>query len=242
MGYSGGQQTYTDKPQWFDPLGPSSVGYDKKGKPVQNFNPSGAPQMREGIFNQIDETHPVTTASSHELAGRLAEASNDPGWADAQGNARATIRGDYLNGSPQLDAAMAATRRSQMNAAADSNARQGAQFARNGMTFSTANQQANQANNAAAAAAAGNTEAQARLANYTAERQNQIKGTEQLEAATAAPLNYLENIPNALLNPLATEASLISGLSTGGPIATPSSTIVKKPGTGDYISGALSSY
>lgn len=242
MGYSGGEKKYTDTPQWFDPLGPSSVGYDAKGKPVQNFAPSGAPQMRSNIYNELADVQPVTSAASHALAGKLVDASNDPSWAGAQENARATIRGDYLSGSPQLDAAMASNRRQQLDASADQNARQQSTFAKNGMSFSTANQQAENANTAAAAAAAGNTEAQARLANYTQERSNQIKGTEQLEQATSAPLNYLQNVPSALTNPLASEASLVSGLSTGGPISTPQSTIVKQPGTGDYISGALSSY
>lgn len=242
MTYQGGQKSYKDVPQWYDPLGPTSISYDKNGKPSERYSTTGAVPLRENIFSQVKANQPTVDASTGKLVSSLNTAAEDPGWAAAQDNARKTISGDYLSGSPQLDAAMAATRRSQMNAAADSSARNQANFARGGMSFSTGAQQADQSNRAAAAAAAGGTEAQARLANYEAERQNQIKGADQLQAAQAAPMNYLQNVTSALYNPLATEASLISGLSTGGPVAAPNSTIVKQPGAADYLQGVASAY
>lgn len=242
MNYGGTDKQYTDTPQWYDPLGPSSIDNSKPKKPKQVFDPSGAPQMRTDIFNREKANQPAIDEATGQTVAGLKAAAADPGWTDAQDLARGTIRGDYLHGSPELDSALATTRRAQMNAAADSNARNESQFAHNGMSFSTGDQQAADANTAAAAAAAGQTEAQARLANYEAERGRQEKGVDLLQNATSAPLNYLQNINSALTNPLATEASLISGLSTGGPVMAPSSTIVKQPGIGDYISGALSSY
>ncbi len=242
MAYGGGTTQYTDNPSWNDPLGPTSIAKGKNGKEIDTYSPTGAVEQRADIFSHLNAAKPSIDASTGKVVSGLETAANDPGWAAAQENARATIRGDYLAGSPQLDAAMASNRRQQLDAAADQNARQGAQYARSGMSFSTGNQQAADSNTAAAAAAAGNTEAQARLSNYLNERQNQIKGADQLQTATGAPLNYLQNVTQAQMNPLASEASLVSGLSTGGPVSTPQSTIVKNAGTGDYLQGALSAY
>jgi hypothetical protein len=110
------------------------------------------------------------------------------------------------------------------------------------MNFSTANQQAQAANMAAASARAGETNAATNFTNYQAERQRQSQAPAALQQATDARLNYLGSVPGAYINPLSQEAGLVSGLATGGSVATPQSTLVKQPGVSDYLQGIGSNY
>jgi hypothetical protein len=91
-------------------------------------------------------------------------------------------------------------------------------MAKNGMDFSTASQQAQQAANAAASATAGRTEAEARGQNYLGERANQNAAGSMLQQATSAPLSYLGQVSGAATQPLTQAGNLLSGLSSGGQI------------------------
>lgn len=140
--------------------------------------------------------------------------------------------------------------------AADSAANTASQLARVGQGFSTANQQAAQSGRAAAGAqasqqvadlqnqaqqaaaqmkagAAGNVMG-AQTQNYQAERARQAAGADQLNSALGAPLNYLSQVPSSLMNGVQQQAGIVSGLATGGPVATPQSLVYKQPGVMDY--------
>jgi hypothetical protein len=110
-------------------------------------------------------------------------------------------------------------------------------------------QQNTGANEQAARRNAQQFSTESELGNYNTERNAQRTGASQLEAAYAPVLNYLSQIPNQQLGPTSQLASIIQGLSGGGPIATPNSTIVRQPGVYDYllstigaVSGAASSW
>jgi hypothetical protein len=230
MGESGGTKTYTDTPQWYDPLGPSSV--DANGKQI--FSPTGATGQRKQVFDYLSEYAPMFQQNAGEIARMARTASGDSGWGAASDLARKTIAGDYLNGSPQLDAAMTAMRTRSASDVGNQSARIRDAYSRAGMGWSTGNQQAQEAAAAAAATRAGETEAQARLANYQAERGYQQAAPGLLQAALSAPMDYLSAIPNAYYAPLAQQANLVSGLSSGGQVVAPQSTHVKQPGLMDY--------
>lgn len=231
MACAGKTKKYTDQPAWFDPLGPSSID-PKTGK--QTFTPSGGVEQRKAIFDQLSATRPETQAAAERTAAGLQTAAADPGWAQAADLARRTIAGEYLQGSPQLDAAMAQVRRAGGAQAANAAAQTRSQFARAGMGMSTAHQQAEQATRAAATAATDTAETQARLQNYLSERAAQQAGAGALREATGVPLEYLAAVPEAQRAGLAQEAEIVQGLTGGGQVATPSSTMVKQPGAFDY--------
>lgn len=77
-------------------------------------------------------------------------------------------------------------------------------------------------------------EMDARLKNYGTERAYQQGAGTQAEQANNAPINYLNAIPNAKMGTMQQIAQLVQGLSGGGSIATPNSTIVRQPGVYDY--------
>ncbi len=104
--------------------------------------------------------------------------------------------------------------------AANETARLKSTYGRNGMAFSTAAQQADQAARAAANARASQTNAGAYLQNYLAERGNQNNAVGLLGQATQAPLSYLGQVSNAYASPLTQAGNLLSGLSSGGQVIT----------------------
>ncbi len=258
MGFeTGSNQTYTDKPEYFDPLGTA-----------QNGNPhatqgTGGPEMRANIFDYLGNNAPNYRASAEQLASGLQGAAKDPGFAAGADLARSTIAGDYLGGGPAFKQALsdygagveknlAGLRSASTAEAADTEANLRDRFARSGLGFSTANQQASQSAGAAATARANELESGvreganqyttgAKLNNYAAERQAQKAGVDQLGAAVGQPLEYLSQVPTAYLSPESQAAQIIAGLAGSGQIATPQSTIVKKPGALDYTSAILGS-
>ena len=206
----------TDTPQWHDPLGPTDS--------------TGAHTQRSRIFDYLSSTAPQTATDATAFADRSRVAANDPGFAEAQALARRTMAGEFLNGSPQLDAALAGVRSRANAETADTATRIRGGFARNGMQFSTANQQAQQSNQAATTARSNEVEASARLQNYLSERALQAAAPGALAAAHSAPLNYLSGISSAGLDPLSKQAAIVAALAGGGQIATPSTAVYKDSG------------
>lgn len=236
MGLEGGTSTKTDKPQWYDPLGPASIGANGQ----QTFTTTGGVPLRDQVFNYLgNATNSLQNNASH-LNAMGASAAADPGFTSAAALARRNINGDYLHGSPEFDAAMNAARTRTMADASDADARIQQQYGRAGMGWSTANQQARQANRSATAARAGETEAAARGANYMAERANQNAGAGQLQSALSTPMSYLSQANTNTLGPLSQAASIIQGLSGSGSVATPNSMVMKTPGALDYLSSGTS--
>lgn len=238
MGCGGGTTTKTDKPQWFDPLGPASID-PKTGK--QTFTTTGGVPLREQIFDYLGPLTDKLQNNAGNIAAGYQSAASDPGYLAAAENARKTISGDYLSGSPQFDAAMNAARTRTMADASDADARIQQQYGRAGMGWSTANQQARQASRAATAARAGETEAAARGQNYQLERERQTQGADMLAKAQGIPLEYLSKTNEAYTQPLSQIAQLVQGLSGQGQLATPNSMTMKQPGALDYLSTGITS-
>jgi hypothetical protein len=257
MGFCGEDKQYTDKPQWFDPLGPRNVNG------VPTHTPTGGPELRDNLFKQMQDWSPAMNESGRQLAGGLQAAAGDSGWGEAADVARRTISGEYLGGAPQFNEALGnyrnqvgkaaqAVKQSALAGAADSSADLASRYARSGLGFSTANQQAAQSAKAAGTAranelaaglekGAADFEAGARVQNYGQERLAQRQGATQLQEAVGQPLQYLSAIPQAYMQPLAQQGQLVTGLSGGGPIATPNSTIVRQPGIYDYALSTVGS-
>lgn len=202
-------------PQWYDPLGPSSV--DSKGR--QKFEPSGAVEQRRAIFSDFNKMRGDLRNSP--TADAAAQAAANPGWSAAGDLATRTLRGDYLNGSPALDDALGKMRAATVAEGANNAADQRSQFARNGLSFSTANQQAQNNATTAGTASANAAEAGARANNYMAERQLQTQAPQMLEQATSQPLNYLQLQDMAKLIPLSQMAQIIAGLAGQGQVIKP---------------------
>jgi hypothetical protein len=254
MGFCGEDKKYTDKPQWFDPLGPSKGGRHK---------PTGAPEMRNDIFNSLKtDVTPRGNALVGDAIGAAQQAANHPGFDDAANLATRTIRGDFLNSNPYLDKALDSSRnrletgltgvrRKSMADLAGAQAGARSNFARSGLSYSTAQTQGDQANKAAMLAGLGGaesdaraameaTDAQSRLANYQSERGAQERAPAMLEMATGTPLNYLSALPQLNALPAQQAAQIIQGLAGNGQIATPQSTITRQPGVVDYALGFTS--
>lgn len=236
MGLEGGTSTKTNVPQWYDPLGPASIG--PKGQ--QTFTTTGAIPQRDQIFDYLGNATNQLQSNAQNINAMGATAASDPGFTAAADLARKNINGDYLNGSPQLDAALNATRTRTMADASDADSRLQQQYGRAGMGWSTANQQAQEGNRAAAAARAGETEAAVRGQNYATERANQNNGASQLSSALSTPMSYLSQANQNTLAPLAQAANIVQGLSGAGQVATPNSLIMKTPGALDYLSSGAS--
>jgi len=131
------------------------------------------------------------------------------------------LNGDYLHGTPELDNVVARMRASGGREAANQSAGIQEQFARNGVQFSTANQQAQQSAGAAATAKSNDTEAGLRYQNYQNERNNQLSAVGLLDAAQQAPLNYLDKASTAGLAPMSQMGQIIAGLAGNGQLVKP---------------------
>lgn len=230
-GVSGGGQT------WADPLGPS--GFTKRGKPLFN-RATGAIPMRDWIFNDLNKIGDSARNGNMASIRAAKQFAHDPGFKYAADNARQSAHGDFLNGTPQLNAMIAKTRAASSAEGANAAANMRSQLARNGMSFSTVNQQAQAGVSAAARAQADAADAQARMANYTAERQAQINSPAALVAANAAPLDYLRYADAAQLSQLSQISQIIAGLAGGG--SNGQADTVVSPGSnigGAAINGAM---
>lgn len=194
------------QPTYYDPLGPAKKG----GQAIRN-----------NVFGVINNSLGRSQSDSAAAAEGARTAASDPAYAAAAENARRSIAGDYLHGSPELDRMLAQMRASGQREAANTQAGIRDQYSRNGMSFSTANQQAQQAAGAAATAKANEVESQARLANYTGERQNQLAAPQQLQAAQSIPLTYLQEAAGAPYSTLAPIAQLVQGLAGQGQLVKP---------------------
>lgn len=232
MGFCDSGQSTTNKTQWVDPLGPTSISPQGKR---QTYEPTGAPQIRSELFNYIRGARPGLIQSGETAATGLQRAAANPAWAQMQRNAGSAASGAYLHGSPELDRALAWNRASGRASAADETARLRSSYGRAGMSFSTGNQQASQAAQGAANARSEQTSAQALLQNYLAERSNQLSAADALAKAQGMPLNYLQGVTGAKLQPLAQIGNLLSALSSGGQVVQTGSNSSATPSAGGAI-------
>lgn len=199
---------------WANPLGASSIG--RGGHPT--FTASGAPQLGAQTLSYLGASMPQMNQAGQSYASALQGAATNPGWASAQTNAAQTAAGDYLNGSPELNRALAQNQAAAGAGAANAAAQQKSLMAKNGMSWGTGQQQVEQAAQAQGNEAAAQTNALAYLQNYQAERGAQNQAGNQLSQAIGTPLSYLGQVPGAYSSGLTPAAQLISGLGSGGQI------------------------
>lgn len=220
MGFCSSNQTASNAGQqntgynWQNPLGPTSIGAN--GKP--NFSATGAPQLATQLFSYLGGSMPQMQQAGLNYAGALQGAAVAPGWQAAQNNATQTAAGNYLAGSPELNAALARNQATAGAAAADEVAREKATLSKNGMAFGTPEQEAAQSTVASANANAANTNAQTYLQNYLSERAAQNNSGNMLAQATGTPLSYLGSVPGAYTSGLTPAGNLLSALSSGGQV------------------------
>lgn len=228
MGFCDSGQSQSNQTKWVDPLGPSA-----------SQGGTGAPELRNQLFNYLGGYLPSSTQAGQTYASALQSQANNPIWGQVASNASKNAAGDYLAGSPVLDRALAQQAGQARAAAAGSDARIRSQYAKNGMSFSTGNQQAQEANEGATNASINANNSNAYLQNYLAERQNQNNAGNQYASAAAAPLSYLGQVSGAYTQPLSQAGNLLSGLSSGGQTITTGSSGVYSPSTGSDILNGL---
>ena len=217
-GSGGGSATNNEL--WANPLGASALG--PNGKPT--FQASGAPQLGAQALSYLGGNLGQMNQGAQNYASALQTAAAAPGFGAAQSNATNTAAGDYLSGSPQLNRALAQNQEVASAGAADAAARARSGMAKNGMAFGTGQQQVEQAAQANANENAANTNAQAYLQNYQAERGAQNQAGSQLQQAYSAPLSYLSAVPGAYSSGVSAAAPIISGLGSGGSLYSTGST------------------
>lgn len=201
------------QPRYFDPLGPNAANKIR--------TPTGGPEQRDWIFGQMTGDRGAINGANQNFISGLNSAAYDPARSGMRNYVSSVLGGNYLHGSPELDSAMGAMRSASAAEGANDAGRVRSQFAQNGMSFGTGNQEAQDNATTSRAAAEDSAEAQARLANYQQERQYQEAAPGEMEKQISAPLNYLQAIPQAYLSPLSSMAQLTQGLAGGGSIATP---------------------
>lgn len=164
----------------------------------------GSPAFDQIFSNYRNSYGNRSGVTSDTLNGKYLD-SNIPGtdWAANQGGAvtQKELSGGYLNSAPQMrenvDPMLAGVRQRSQAEAADTNANIRSSMNRTGLGFSTANQQAQQANSAASSAQSNATEAatrlqaqqaadQARISSYLTERGLQSNAASQEDAAKRA--------------------------------------------------------
>lgn len=182
------------------------------------LGPSGTPANTSGnnIFNYLSGDTGQSQNAAQNYASALGAAASNPGWGTVQQNAVNTAAGDYLQGSPALNEQMAQNEAMTMGQAAGQNARTRANYQQNGMGFSTANQEAQQANTAAAQAQANQLNAQTYATNYLNQLGAMQNAGSQLAQAVGTPLSYLGAVPSAYTSGLTTPAAITQQLGTGG--------------------------
>lgn len=201
---------------------------------------TGGAQQRGQIFNALNGGAGTQARQAGVAASRAATAAgSNPAWGEMQNMAQQTGRGQFLAGSPQLNNAINSNRAAAMASSADQNARIQGNFNRNGMAFSTGNQEAQEANTAAASAGANRDANNTFLQNYMSERSMQNAAPGTLATAESAPLSYLNSASTAGLAPLQAESGMTQQLAGGTP-ATPSTAVYQTPGMYSQVLNGLS--
>lgn len=211
--------------------------YDIYGR--LNTPNTGAISSMEGIFKNINDTGFQGTIgdASKNYAGALTSAANDPGLHSIYNFGQRTLAGDYLQ-SPIVNSYANQAYTSQLAAGSDQAAQTRARYARAGLGFSTANQQAQDADMASAAGRASLTRAGILSQNYQNERQLQQAAPGMISSAISQPLSYLSQIPSAYYSPLQMQAGLTTQLAGGSSgISTP--TYYQDPTLADKLAGGV---
>lgn len=196
---------------------------------------TGAISSMNNIFNSINGTGfgAQTQGASQDLVNSLRGAANSPQLGAANAYNSDVLSGKYLN-SPQVTDYANKAYSSIIGQGANQNARTQANFANNGLGFSTGMQQAQQANGAATAGQAATTRAGILSSNYQNERQLQQGAVGNAESLVSQAPNYLSQINSALYAPYNSQAGLTTGL-LGQQTNNPQPTYVQQPNIGNVI-------
>lgn len=246
MSFCGENKTY--RPDYTDALGPRADGTLSA--------PTGGPEARDRIFKQLEGSiYPRAQEAVDRATAATNAAAGDASWGQLKNYAGGVVNGKYLQANPYLTQALADSRsasegglaRAREQATADAAGTQAdiqSQFARSGQNFSTANNQAQDANNAAlqASLARGEQDAQAQMQaaesgvlaqNYARERDAQNQAAAILPIAATGQSQLLSAVPSMQYEAVAPAAEIVSGLAGGGTV-TPA-TIARRAGVWDYL-------
>jgi hypothetical protein len=228
----------SNKTQYYDPWGGDTAGRDVRE------------QLRAGVFDPGGSFAQAQGAAQQAAAG-YQSAANDPNFGRASGYLGDVMGGRYLHSAPaldkyeaarraQLDADIAAGRRTAEADLAGQQASQRSQYGRSGLTYGTGNQQAAEATQAAlqarladsalqAQSQLGAGEALARLQNYQQERQAQTQAAGLAPGVASARAQLLGQAPGALMQPSQMATQLAQQMYGGA-----SGETIQKPGVIDY--------
>lgn len=223
----GGTTTATTNPVFFGAYGNGTAG-SQQGQNTANQVSTDSQSAYSQAKNIADQSAAMASTNAQ-----------NPGFGAANGLYNSEIQGNYLNGSPQLSSQLASNQTQANRAAGDQAAQIKGSDARAGMSFSTADQQAQENAQAQQGANAMNTNAQLIGSNYANERNIQNQAPSQLNANMSNQLNQNQAGISALYSPLSAQASLNSGLYSGGQVATPDSTVIQKPSGLDVVGQVL---
>lgn len=249
MKFCGENKNY--KADYFDPLGPNKAGVQA---------PTGGPEAREQLFGELRGVHDQASQAAGRAASATEAAASSPVWGQAQRVLSDNMSGRNLAPNPYLTDALRESREAadtrlgttREQALADTEGQMAATRAaseRNGVTFGTGAQQAQDATRAAVSASLGRGEQQAtadiqaneaaQLAeNYALERGYQTSSAGMAPGVTAGQAQLLQSVPGQYYEPITQSAEIVRGLAGGGQAIQP--TIVRKPGVFDYGTQLLS--
>lgn len=219
-----------------------------KELPSNNFNAygenntqaKGAIESRDSIFSDINSPgfQSLLNGSSEEYAGSLRDAAHSPLLNQAKGYTSDVLGGGYLE-SPTVKRFADQAYNSIVSQGRDQDVRTEAQYANNGIGFSSGMQQAQRANRAATAGQAATARSGILADNYKAERQMQQGAVGNAESLASQTPQYLSQINSALFAPYTARAGLTTGL-LGSPTASPQPTYVAQPTAANQIATGTS--
>jgi len=198
---------------------------------------TGAITSMQSIFDALNNGGlSNATNSANAFANRLQGAANNPAFGSIYNYGLNELNGNYLQ-SPLVSNYANQAYQSQLGAGQDAAARQRAQMSRAGMGFSTANQQATDADIASAAQKGALSRGQILTQNEEFERQQQQNAPGIISGAVSQPLSYLSGVNNALYAPYQSQAGVTQQLAGGATIGYP--TMVQQPNQLQSILGGL---
>lgn len=191
-------------------------------------------KLKTDIYNRIPQIRPQADQLNNQIIGGLQTASAHPLWQNMLQLSGDQMQGKYLNSPQALKDQSARMMQAAQRGAADQNADIRSSYARNGMRFSTANQEAEMASAAAARAKALDTASNIEAQNYQRERGIQQTSGDMAASAIEQPINIMAQTTKALYDPLQKEAGIIVPLGSGGSVNNPEVMVTQKPGYLDY--------
>ena len=175
--------------------------------------------------------------ASQNYANSLISAASNPGIGSIYNYAQNELNGNNLQ-NPLVSQYAQQAYQGQVAQGANNAARQRASAARAGMGFSTANQQASDADMAAASASGSQQRSQILSQNEQFERGLQQQAPGLLSSAIGMPSSYLGQVNNALYAPYQSQAGITSTLTGGNPNVSQAQ-LLQQPNFSQQLAGGL---